>query len=428
MKRLRPRNDDGVALLMVILVGAILAVLGVTAVTISSRNLSGATRDRVGGAALAAAEAGVSQGMEFIKAGSLSAPPCTSTCNVSLPDGRSAKVTISVVQAYSPPQYRVGTFKILSVGTAGTGPGQRTIEAQVTAKPFGFPIGIFTESLTDMGGNGQVVTESLFSDSCIDSRDKITFSGTDSYYGVPAAAHSTTYINDKQDNGCGGGLSKSIHDSTKCDTRFPGDQDNGAATKSGGTPVSLTGTACNGMTGNNTSNYTHAQMVADTGFVDNGLTPGQYAQLATLAKAQNHYYPPASGSTFVWPCYSACPAGQTPEASPVIFYNGSVNPPSLSEYAWQTPNGTCTNVQPSLVFVLRSGDLTLNGGSNLTGNFFVPDGDLKANGGVTIHGTVFASTLKFTGGAYSELHACQLKNFPAPLTDVQLSRFHEKDR
>lgn len=423
--RLRMRDEQGIALLTVILVGAVVMVLGMTAVTVSGKNLSGAGRDRVGGAALAAAEAGLSQGMEFIKQGSISNPPCSTACNVGLPDGRAATVTVSVVQPYSPPQYRVATFKIVSVGSAGSGPGQRTLEATVTAKPFGFPIGIFTESLTNMGGHGDVVTESLFSDSCIDSRSKITFSGTDSFYGFPAAAHSTTYINDKQDTGCGNGVGSSIHATQKCSTAYPGDQDGGAATVSGGAPASLAGTSCNGQTASNSSNYTHAQLIADTGFTDNGLTPGQYAQLQALAKAQHHYAPAAD---FVWPCYSTCPAGQAPELNPVVFYNGSVNPPGLADYAWQTPNASCTNPQPSLVFVVRNGDLTLNGGSNVTGNFFVPDGDLKANGGVTLHGTAFASTLKFTGGAYSELHACQLKNFPSPLTDVQISRFHEKDR
>lgn len=423
------KDDEGIALLSVILVGAVIMLLGFTAVTISGRNLLGAGRDRVGSAALAAAEAGIAQGIQYVQSGTLAKPPCTVSpyCTVSLPDGRSALVTISTVQAYNPPAYKVATFKITSVGNAGSGPGQRTIESFVTAKPFGFPIGIFTESLTNFGGNGQIVTESLFSDSCIDSRSKISFTGTDSFYGFAAGAKSTTYVNDKQDTGCSKGLSGSIHDTAanKCVAAYPGDQDNGAGTLSGGSPVSLTGTVCDGKTPSNSSNYTHAQLVADTGFTNNGLTPGQYAQLAALAQAQNHYYPSAS---FTWPCYSTCPAGQAPEANPVIYYNGSVNPPSLADYTWQTPAADCSNLQPSLVFVVRNGDMTLNGGANLAGNFFTPDGDMKANGGITIHGTIFASTVKFTGGAYSELNKCELINFPSPLTDVQVSKFHERDR
>jgi hypothetical protein len=444
LSRLR-RNDEGVALISVLLVGATLVALGVTALSVATTNLNDSGRDRLGGSALASSESGVAQAIELMKQLSLQDLACstaTTVCpvdpvtgtglgnkdhpvSVQLPNGRQAQVWVETVQGYDPAAgRRVGTYKIHAVGMAGVGPGKRSLEVSVSAKPFSFPIGIFTESNANYGGNGDIVTTSMFSKACIDSRDKIVFSGTDAFYGTKAAANSTTYITAKNDNSCSDGASSSqgIHATSACNTTVPAYNDRDSQ---GGTISS----PC--QTGTGTSKFTLADLVSETGYIDKGLTPGQYAQLAAAAKAQHHYYPDPS---FVWPCYFTCPTGRTPELNPVVYINGDVDKPPLDDYAWRAHASAtdCSVVQPSVIMVVRNGDFTLNGGRSYTGNFFVPDGPskgfIKGTGGGILYGTVFAYSIKLTGGAHMELHPCQVKAFSSRLLDIQVSRFHEVDR
>ena len=446
MTRIRPRDDDrGAALVTVLFVGAALMALGLTASTVSTTNLINSGRDRLGTSALATGESGVAQAIQLMKRQSISSLACsTATTNcavdpttgrslgnkefpvtVDLPDGGTADVWVESVAPYNPSAgVKIGTYRIHSTGR--TGDGKRTLEVDVTAEPFPFPIGLFTESNANFGGNGDVVTTSMFSKACIDSRDKIDFDGTDAFYGTPAGANSTTYITNKNDNNCGDGSSSSqgIHASGPCQTNFGARHDRDSQ---GG---NIASTAC--LTGTGSSKFTINDLVAETGYVNKGLTPGQYAQLESLARASNHYFPSPS---FVWPCYPAanCPAGQAPELNPVIYVNGDVDKPPLDNYKWIPRTGpTDCRTQPSVIMVVRNGDFTLNGGRSYAGNFFVPDGPskgfVKATGGGVIYGTMFAHNLKFTGGGHFELHPCQIADFPSPLMDIQASRFREVDR
>ncbi|MCA1712956.1 MAG: pilus assembly PilX N-terminal domain-containing protein [Actinobacteria bacterium] len=255
VSRLRSSGQDaGIAVLTVVMVGAILTAMGVALTQTALVNLDNAGRDRVGSTALGAAEAGVSQGISFIRqngTGQICAG-CTSPYNtgqeqtITFTNGTSAQVGIKELTAYLPPANKVGRYLITAVGLSGSGPGKRTIEQTVEVKPLSFPLGIYTQAKINLGGNVSVTQESVFSGSCVDSRDKLTFlagasgSALDPYNGLPAAVHSTSYITNTNQNACSvadvttlkATDTRLVHRSSTCNTTWPADQTTSSAVPS----------------------------------------------------------------------------------------------------------------------------------------------------------------------------------------------------
>jgi hypothetical protein len=137
-RRARERDgESGAALLTVMLAGAILTAVAVVGATVSINNLKNAGRDRVAGGAMGAAEAGIAEAITYLATQGVGRITCSPSCGVAnpwgnsaspqviaFPDGRRAEVWVQVVQAFSPPAAPVGTYKIHSYGTDGSGPGR----------------------------------------------------------------------------------------------------------------------------------------------------------------------------------------------------------------------------------------------------------------------------------------------------------------
>jgi hypothetical protein len=443
MERIR-RDERGVAMITALLVTAVLTALGLTVTQVAVSNLSNAGRDRVSGGAFGAAEAGVTRAIAYINKNNtqaLSCWPCTSLTSwgnpdhpqvVSLPDGRTAKVYIHPIQPYAPPLYKVGVYRIRSVGNAGTGPGQRTIEVDVQVRPMAFPLGIFTKNKINNGGTGTVYSESVLSEACIDSRDHLTFVGTDPYYGIPAAAHSAKYItNSNVNGGCDNDLTnvynrdnKAIHRASvgHCNATYPFDQDNAPL---GGTFPS--GSACSTGPGGYTSSsslFTLEMLKADPyNYLPRGLTDAQYALLKARAQALGTYYTTSAPPS--WPSalnttnpviYFKIPAGQEVSIQT-----------DLNSYAW-TADAGCGAVHPAAIIVVEGGDLRLNSNANVSGAIFVPDGSLTYNGGAQLVGTVFTKQLNMSGNSSITLNDCYAKSTPGGILEIKPVRFREVDR
>lgn len=441
MERIR-RDERGVAMITALLVTAVLTALGLTVTQVAVSNLSNAGRDRVAGGAFGAAEAGVTRAIAYINKNNTNALSCYPGCSfgwgntttpqlVTLPDGRTAKVYIQPIQPYSPPQYKVGLYRIRSVGNAGSGPGQRTLEVDVQVRPMAFPLGIFTKNKINNGGTGTVYSESVLSEACIDSRDHLTFTGTDPYYGIPAAAHSAKYItNANLSGGCDNDLTnvynkdnKAIHRASvgTCNSTYPYDQDN---TPLGGTFPG--GSACSTAAGQYTSSslFTLEMLKADPyNYVPRGLTDAQYALLKARAQALGTYYTtsvpaswPSALSTSNPVLYFKIPAGQEVSIQT-----------DLNSYAWAA-DPSCASTHPAVVIVVEGGDLRLNSNANLSGAIFVPDGTLTYNGGASLVGTVFTKQLTMTGNSQITLNDCYAKSTPGGILEVKPVRFREVDR
>ena len=428
MKRLRTgRNgDDGLSMITVILVGALLTAMASSMAIISSTNLRNAGRDRVAGAAMGSAEAGVADAIAYLKTtNTVTALACSPDCgaanpwgednpsqrkSLSYPDGGKARVHIVVDQAFNPPAVKTAVYTIKSDGTAGAGPGLRRLEQTVTVTPLPFPIGVYANQI-NLNGTPQTFQQSVFSVECISGRDKMKFEGIDAYYGIPAAAHSTKFISKKSNTPCQPNAADNIHAGGACHPIYIHDQD-----KQGG-PV---GAPCAGAAGG--TSYFDQTMLDQYG---RQLTNDQLAGLRTAAQAQGQYY---TSPTFTAPNPAVYP-------NAVLFFDlpadGKVSIQNeLNAYTW---NGSCATPPRTVIIVVNhssvgSGELKMNANADLSGAIFVQRGDFEYTGTARFTGTLVANTIsQWNGSATSQLTACFLQNLPPGIMDVTATRFREVD-
>ena len=416
-------GDNGAAMMIVLLAGAVLTASAIVAVTVSSANLRNAGRDRVSSGALNAAEAGVAEAVNYLRtalSGDLSCSPncagnpwgnSTTPQQSVMPDGATATVYISVVQPFSPPAYKQAVYRINSTGRSGQGPGQRIIQQTVTGTPVPIPIGVYANTIT-MNGTPQTFQESVFSKDCIRGRNQMNFgSQPDAYFGIVPAAHSTKWIS-TGNGSCDGSNNNNIHKNGVCNPAYAYDQD------AQGGPVS---SPC--APPGNTSLFTQA----DLDGYGRGLTQSELERLRTQAKSQGNYWTSATSWTAPNPATSR---------SAVIFFDVGPNATvtiqnELDGWAW---DGSCASTPRTLIVVVNnssvgSGGLTINANGSLAGALFVQRGQLKFNGTITWTGTLFADSIQqWNGNATSQLTSCFLANLPGGMMDITPTRFREVDR
>jgi Tfp pilus assembly protein PilX len=457
-KQLDLRDDRGVAMMTVIMVASVLTALGMAAVTVTSTNIKNAGRDRFATTAQGAAEAAVAAAESYLQTVPGTALACSPTCStntwgnkaapnsLAYPNGRTATVWIELRQTYAPPAYKSYDYIIHAIGKSSSAVGVRTIDEEVSVEPLNFPFGIYIDAKINDQGTPGVTNESVFSRTCIDSRRKIQFSGIDPYYGIPAAAHSAQYITDSNQGSCNTNLvdeemhdQKAIHydatgstpskntcdsDTSAFDARYDEDALGGPFSND------LTdGSVCQNAPNQQTkmSSYFDNNMLTNQyNFTPKGLTDAQYAMLKSSAQAQGNYY--TSTSSINW-------AHASTMVNPVVYFDlssgQSVNIGSgdVAAYAWQNEaGGTCVAQHPSIIIVVRNGDVSLGSGVAMTGAIFAPEGNITISGGVNLVGTVFANTAKVTGTASLSLNDCYIKNLPGGIMSVTPTRFHEVDR
>ena len=424
MSRLRTArgSDSGAALMTVLMAGAVLTASALVAVNVSLTNLKNAGRDRVATGAMGAAEGGLAEAVSYLQTQSAAVLSCSPTCatnpwgnsttpkTMTYPDGGVAKVWIEVIQAFQPPDFKVATYKIHAKGTAGNGPGQRTLEQTVTGKPLNIPIGVYATTIS-INGTPQTFKESVFSKNCIGGREKMNFgTDVDPYFGILPAAHSAQWISERN-AGCSATNADNIHKAGVCSTRYPHDQD------AQGGPISSPCSAAY-----DTSKFTQA----DLDGYGRALNDDELANLRSQAQAMGQYW-----TTETW-----TPPNPAVNPHAVIFFDlpasGRVGLQSeLDPYTW---NGECTSTPKTIILVVNNaskgtGGITFNSNNVLAGAIFVQKGSLTFNGGVHWTGTIWADTIeRWNGSAESQLTSCFLQNLPGALMTVKLTRFREVDR
>jgi hypothetical protein len=471
-RRVNVRDDHGLAMLTAITVLALLTAIGLTVTTLGVNNLQNANRDRQAGAALGASDAGVAQAIEYIRGNGVGGLNCPEAQLALCPDNNAtgpsgwtnpsnpkqvplasgvvgctaasdcARVWIGTVQQFAPPLVKTGIYRIHSNGVYGNGPGARNVAVDITVTPDAFPIGVFGEQISGNGGT-RLYNESLFARSCISPRDTgngngTKFSGIDPYWGIPAAAHTTSHISTA--NACSS--SGYIHASSPATKHCPdGTGYNALAVatmkydQSGdGGAVSST-SACyhsylkaDGTTyypENDSTLFTTADL-QKYGYRPRGLTDSQYSGLKSRAQAQGLYnVSPGSINAAV----TTLLAGGT--SQPVLYFdNGDVSlsysnfPSGAFERA---PSGTCS--PRSVVVVVEHGNLTWQGGNSnwFDGAFFVPDGTWTGNGGYNILGTLWANNVSLGGNEQFQLDSCYVTNAHGAILDIKTKSFREDD-
>jgi hypothetical protein len=492
----RRRDDEGVALITAIMVMLVLLAFGSVVAVLGVNNLRNANGDRQAGSSLGAGDAGVAQAIEYLRSNGVSGLSCPETnpssCSTN-PAGYSnpsnpkkipldsagvgcntggnncAKVWIGVVQAFAPPLVKTGTYNIHSEGVYGSGPSARQLVVTVQVTPDKFPIGVFGQTVSGNGGTA-LYTESLFTTACVSpietgNGNGTRFTGIDSYWGQPAAAHTTTHISSSvgcgangyiahgqpsnsnaSNNGCpnnatlnkmqsGDGQLVSGSAGSSCYRTYQ--RPDGSWYPDGVCPSDATPRPGDGLC--DTTAFTTADLQR-FGYRPRGLSDAQYAALRSRSQSQGTYNiavgsissaitnllnAGVSNPVLYWDCSNAgsvCSTSQGLSLRQSDFPAGTfASPPSA--------NGTCSGAIGVVTIVVEHASLTFQGGNNtwFDAALFVPDGSFNGNGGYNILGTLFSNNLDLGGNQTWSLDPCWLTSFPGPVLSLTQTNFREDD-
>lgn len=447
------RGEDGIALITVIMMLALISALTMTLAMLTTNNLASARLAQQAGAAVDASDAGVAQAVAYMRANSLNdinacSPTCASNpwgneanpATVSIPgkSGQTYKVWIEPIAPF--PANDPGTYRIHSTGAAG-GPAGRTVTVDATIGSYDYPLGIMSNSVIG-GGDTSIHQESIFTTGCVYKRSQIKFTDglngrpliLDPAYGIPPAVHSSQYITDDQGSGQYCSPNKPIHDPNAgstaaqyCNSAYPYDQDlNGGP---------LTGTTCyqqfNGTYPTTSLIKSDADLAAKYGVKQPVFTQSQLDQLKSIAISQGNYY------------NTAAPYTAPTQNNAVMYFDltrtdpGDVVDLTNLTPQWTRPyplDSTDSQCQPkSLVVIIEGGNARFNSNSTLYASVFLVSGApygqvFKSNGTTTFIGTLYSNSLDLTGTADLYLDKCFLANKSPALTTVTTSNYREVDR
>ena len=232
------RKDEGSALILVLMVMALVMALGSTVAVVTISDLQAARRASEAGQVLNAAEAGLAQGISYIRENGVGGLKCGGTespssadCtkvygsgNLVGPPATSAsparyQVWVEEVVHFSPRTQTDGLYVIHSTGSIATDNANRSITSKVQVSSFGFPHAVFARDFR-LNGNGtsDLVNQSIFTASCFVHRNGLNVSGTDPFLGIPAGVHSSKVITTGSANSCEPGKqdSQKIHFGQRC--------------------------------------------------------------------------------------------------------------------------------------------------------------------------------------------------------------------
>jgi hypothetical protein len=483
LARLR-RDEDGLGIITVVFLAAVLTALTITAVKVTVGNMDNTRRDRQALSALATSEAGVSQAVMYLRSGSLQklncmepAPgtaPTSAECTGSGPswtsytnpmqvrvDGVTGactagsncfKVWIGTIQTYVPncaerrnPAIGAcsGIYRIHSTGLADSGPSARQVAVDVKVTPYPFPIGVFAEGFSGNGTPG-IHYLSVFTNGCVMNRQRDDAGGSgfqfdwdaakgrpvlDLIYDQPVAAHATGDIS-TSNNTCGVGSGGGpIHRTTVCNPAFPFDQDGSGGALTPGDGCYGKYTRLDGTKYPLSSKSSAAELQA-YGYRPRGLSDAQYDALRSQAQSQGTYNIPVGSVTAR--LNAALAAGVD---SPVLFWDKSDVALAKSDFPVDflrtlDNNASCSSKNVTIVVSGPGNDLNYNGGNStpyLSASIFVPDGTMTGQGGYNVIGTLFAKTLDLGGSPSYFMDQCFASNPPGALLDAQVIDWREAD-
>lgn len=470
------RNQAGVAMITVLLVGMVLTVVTSVAAFSTIKELQASTDDRKSAEALAYAEAGIDRFLRFIKVENVTwheliRAGCEDPAGLSVPAGvvgdGTFEATLKVYEPNPPSgnsadrtvpgacNYRATApndptgqhFMITSKGEHST--ANRVVEQVVKIGPLGLPIGIYAQAI-EAGGTPNMSGISMITEGSIRGREKLQFSGQDPYYfiqdvfdgvtgrspteHVPAAAHALLGIYLKQN-----GTSPEFPPAKNCTANGAGGQSLWDSDGSAGSGTVNGG--CSGQVGNpNSSKLTPAIMDRirphklteqdHQAMRDAARTTGIYCQIGTTTSCTMRGQP-MGGMPATWQDSNIAPlfaAGVNNFVAYFDFVGGDTLSNSIKWHAnvWGC-NATNPDLHRSAVIVVRRGGLEFQGAQ--VNGAFIMDGELKYSGNPTLNGPIISqSGFRITGNANFSLDTCWVKNMPGPFLTTTPTTWAEVDR
>jgi hypothetical protein len=451
LRRARMQGDSGVAMVTVMTIAALMTTMAFVAITVAATNYTTSGSDRLAASAMTVSEAGVAQAVAYVRANGVADLRCAPDCGTTNAwgeagdDGDSAppqRVTVSSNESYdvwfktlipmNGAGKQAGVYRVVSVGTSNPGPGSRRVEVDIEVAPFGFPLGVFADTV-DGGGDPGLHHMSLFATRCISGRDSIEFSGAnDLVYNRPPAAHSAQFIT--TGNACGSTDSGNIHKTATCPPtwayRYDEDSlDSSCYTTYAGAPPFTT------------ARITSAhEMGLKYDFNVNAFTDAELEMLKQVAIQQGLYF----RDDVAIP--AALRAGGTaPWAQPVLFYDleGAAVGKQVDLKDLDNPAFLRTGIEQlavtdtrctgrSAIVVVKNGNVRLNSNTQLNAYVFAlgpePHGQVsKANGTAQLFGTLYGKHVDMRGTADMRMDQCVLESMSGALLSVNVKNFREVD-
>lgn len=468
----QPR-DAGAAMIIALFVLALVTVLTATMAATSAEDVTSSRRAKDAAAALAAAEAGVSDSLVYLRSAGVYAVSCNpgaedpalpgcagprtdeDRARVVLPGGGGQSYRTWIRPIAPLPESNPGLYRIYSVGYVGTvdettdrAAARRALSVDVAigTTQTGLPLGLFGRRILP-AGDFTVRSASVFSTECVDNRDKIQFvpGVSDLAYDKPPAVHSSGPIVIDA-NGCGippknpvfdgtetnkcGTLREKASDSTDLNVRF--DQSPMVRTPfcPDGQPVApdyygarnLDAEAPVDVEGSWIEDSRALQTLY--GFDAKFVTPDLIDQWRSAAKAAGTYYTATTG----YPVPSPAAA-----ANAIVFFEpppesgGRVPVVDLGLFkdTWSQIDATCK--PQNILVVVHNADAKVTRDTRLTGSVIVAEGRLLDAGQAHINGTVFTDSAELAGGSQISLTECFLANLSPFLLSFEVKKYRELD-
>lgn len=472
------RDQRGVAMITVLLVGTALTVVSSTATFLTIQEFRASTSDRTSTQALGYAEAGLDRMIQVIKTtpwDNLMVSGCSEGNQLEL-EGEleagsfMAEVTTQADCALPVPDPFEAQF-VTVTAQGSTGEASRIVQQTLRVVSGGLPIGIYAYNFVSASGEGSSGNKfegiSLITQGNVSSRDKLSFSGFDpalsqfDVYGtgpdthcrpstgmvctssnsLPAAVHAGGLVTCDSANTC----------SSSGKTEHVGSPDTAAfdlACRANGSKGSVgqsawDGTAKGGPTGTGTCPGSSVGKAPTSLFTKQQAidlapdpTPDKIDYDALKSAAQETgIYCSWNSSTKKPVCTKNGAAGNTsltfqqsdlaglPEDY-IVYFDFPASDPQ--EVNWQAAAGNCT-AGKSAVIVIRNGGIDVNGGS-VAGGILAADGTVKIGGTSTVHGTIIAQTIDARGNSTFKLDECAVKALTAPFINVTPGQWSEVDR
>jgi hypothetical protein len=462
------RNDRGVAMVTVLLIGAALTVLVSTAAFMSIQNLRASTDDRKAADALAYAEAGIDRILlearkptvawddlrqscagtpTFSRTGTIGNGTYDASMTVSDPSGNPAACPVTSVPRYTTGSY----FAITSTGTSPQ--ATRVVRQVVKVTASGLPVGVFAHSAS-INGNPAIRT-TLISDGDVVGRDRMAFVGSDLFYkksdfwpslssseAVPTGVHATGVV-------YAGAPEHSVAAPLNCNANRTTGSDPGTQGQSqwdqssSGGPIAAGTPACTGQSASPppTSKFTFDDLERVRPAQENTyLTDQQYQNLKNEAKNSGIYcYIPSSGApscTKAGATWSVNLNSQisTSDVSGVpgnfvayFDYQDASKATTISNLVhWGATVWDCAQDKSAFI-VVRNGSFRIES-PQLNGTLVVPEGNVDSQGNFVFNGSVLAKTFLAGGNGSYQVDQCWLDRMPPPWIQMSSHRWVEIDR
>lgn len=479
----RRPEDEGSAIIMVLVALMLLTALGATLTAVTLSNLQGARRSDEATRVLSAAEAGVSQAVTFMRQNGVSTLRCRNVATsdapswldcatpygsdqpvgpaTASPGGARFSVWVEEQTRFLASSPAEGVYVVHSTGTLDDSPHAdcqgvvgacRSVTAQVVVTNFGFGTGVYGKSiLGNSSGNATIKNQSIFTTGCFPMRGRgsLLIEGFDAAHGIPAGVHTSGIIVDGPASGCDNNA-KSIHAADPCNEKFPYDQDSqGGLLETTACWTKIVGASAAASATTNTDVYGKADPVGSDqvwgskivsrqgmqetfGLAYPPLTLTQIERLQEIAEEDGTYTKSTS-----WPT--------DPAKRGVFFFDlgdqsskGHGKVPEVDLAAIPAPFDAASGACSGAVVIIRNGNASISPSeknavvgasvfllsSGATATSEVTTGIATLNGG-HLYGGLFAEGIDFGGDTFLEPASCADDSSNPALLTINVTSYSE---